>query len=88
MLWSKLIGFYLDKHINAHRTSGSYQFFEQQKETLQSSLARTEENLLALKNRTGTASIQEQRHILLERTGGMQKELERPNRPRRLRRPA
>jgi uncharacterized protein involved in exopolysaccharide biosynthesis/Mrp family chromosome partitioning ATPase len=72
----QLIGFYLDKHINAHRTTGSYQFFDQQKETLQSSLAQTEENLRGLKNKTGTASIQEQRHILLERIGGMQRELE------------
>jgi uncharacterized protein involved in exopolysaccharide biosynthesis/Mrp family chromosome partitioning ATPase len=72
----KLIGFYLDKHINAHRTTGSYQFFDQQKETLQSSLAQTEEKLKNLKNRTGTASILEQRRILMERIGGMQTELQ------------
>jgi len=72
----KLIGFYLDKHINAHRTTGSYQFFDQQKESLQSSLARTEEELKNLKNKTGTASVQEQRLILLQRIGGMQTELE------------
>ncbi len=45
----RLIGFYLEKHINAHRTSGSYQFFDQQKETLQSSLAQTEERLKCFK---------------------------------------
>jgi uncharacterized protein involved in exopolysaccharide biosynthesis/Mrp family chromosome partitioning ATPase len=73
---NQLIGFYLEKHINAHRTTGSYQFFDQQKETLQSSLAQTEENLRGLKNKTGTASIEEQRHILLMRLGGIQTELE------------
>lgn len=72
----KLTGLYLDKHINAHRTTGSYEFFSRQKESLQSSLAETEENLKSLKNKTGTASIQEQRRILLERIGGMQKDLE------------
>jgi uncharacterized protein involved in exopolysaccharide biosynthesis/Mrp family chromosome partitioning ATPase len=72
----KLIAFYLDKHINAHRTTGSYQFFNQQKEALQASLARTENELRNLKNSTGMASIQEQKHILLERLGGIQKELE------------
>lgn len=72
----KLVGFYLEKHINVHRTSGSYQFFNEQKEGLQSSLAKTEEDLKDLKNRTGTGSIPEQRRILLERIGGMQRELE------------
>ena len=72
----KLVSFYLEKHINVHRTTGSYQFFDQQKESLQSSLAQTEENLRGLKNKTGTASIQEQRLILLERIGGMQNGLE------------
>ncbi len=73
---NKLIGFYLDKHINAHRTTGSYQFFDQQKESLQSSLAQTEEELKNLKNKTGTASIQDQRLILLQRIGGIQTDLE------------
>ncbi|MGO9021244.1 MAG: GumC family protein [Syntrophobacteraceae bacterium] len=72
---NRFIGFYLDKHINAHRTTGSYQFFDQQKESLQSSLAQTEENLRNLKNKTGTASIQDQRLILLQRIGGMQNDL-------------
>ncbi len=72
----KLISFYLDKHINAHRTTGSYAFFKEQKASLQSSLAQTEENLKNLKNKTGTASIQEQRHILLDRIGSLQRELE------------
>ncbi len=73
---NRLVGFYLEKHINVHRTTGSYQFFDQQKESLQSSLARTEEELKSLKNKTGTASIQDQRLILLQRIGGMQTELE------------
>jgi uncharacterized protein involved in exopolysaccharide biosynthesis len=39
---SRLIGFYLDKHITVHRTNGSYQFFDQQKEELHSALLKTE----------------------------------------------
>jgi capsular exopolysaccharide synthesis family protein len=72
---NRFIGFYLDKHIYAHRTSGSYEFFNQQKEGLQASLANTEEELKNLKNRTGAASIPEQRRILLEQIGGIQREL-------------
>lgn len=73
---SRLIGFYLDKHITVHRTNGSYQFFDQQKEELHAALGKTESELRDLKNQTGVAVLSEQRRILLDRTGGLQRELE------------
>ena len=72
-----LIDFYLDKHINAHRTKGSFQFFDQQREQLHTTLAGTEEELKNLKNESGVASLTDQRRILLERTGSLRRDLEK-----------
>ena len=74
---SMLIGFYMDKHIAVHRTVGSYQFFDQQKDELYAALMKTEGELLDLKNETGVAVLSEQWHLLLDRIGGLQKELEK-----------
>ena len=73
---SRLIDFYLDKHVTVHRTAGSYNFFEQQSEDLRGQLVRTEEELKTLKNKTGVASLDEQRKILLGRIGTLQQESE------------
>ncbi len=73
---NRLVGFYLEKHIEVNRTPGSYTFFKKQKNQLRFSLDRTEEELKNLKNRTAVASISEQRRILLERMGAMKSELE------------
>src|SRR3990172_6894365 len=40
----RLIDAYLEKHINVHRTAGSYKFFNEQTDQFQNSLAQTEEN--------------------------------------------
>ncbi|MGC9194058.1 MAG: GumC family protein [Syntrophobacteraceae bacterium] len=72
----RFLGFYLEKHIEVNRTPGSYSFFKRQRDQLRASLARTEEALKSLKNRTGVASVSEQRHILLERIAAMKSELE------------
>ena len=73
---NRLVGFYLEKHIEVNRTPGSYAFFKNQKDVLSSSLEQTEEELRDLKNRTSVASISEQRRILLGRIGAMKSELE------------
>ncbi len=73
---NRLVGFYLEKHIEVNRTPGSYTFFKKQKNQLRFSLDRTEEELKNLKNRTAVASISEQRRILLERIGAMKSGLE------------
>jgi len=72
----QLIAFYLDKHIDVHNTPGSYEFFTQETDQLRDSLDKTEANLKDLKNRTGIASLDDQRHILLSRIGDLQRELE------------
>lgn len=72
----KLIDFYLDKHISVYRTAGSYQFFKQQAEDSRKALTASERQLKDLKNKTGTASLEEQQRILLERIDALQSELE------------
>jgi len=71
----KLIGFYLEKHINVHRTQGSYEFFDQQTDQIRNHLAKTEEDLRQLKNKTGIASLGEQRSVLFKRTGDLQQQV-------------
>jgi len=73
---SKLIDFYLEKHIAVHRTSGSYDFFIEQTEQLREKLAQTEEALRESKNNTGLASLDEQRTIIVERIGTLQEGIE------------
>jgi uncharacterized protein involved in exopolysaccharide biosynthesis len=71
-----LITFYLDKHISAHRTSGSYEFFQRQTEDLQKELGRTESALRDLKNKKHIGMLDEQRRILLNRIGALEQERE------------
>jgi len=72
----KLITFYLDKHINVHRTQGSHEFFTKQTDQLRNTLFQTEDRFRKLKNEAGIASIEEQRHVLLKRMGDLQQEVE------------
>ncbi len=74
---SKIIDIYLDMHINVHRTSGSYEFFDQQKRELKQALLESEKALKNLKNSTGISALGDQRRILLDRTGDLQRELEK-----------
>jgi uncharacterized protein involved in exopolysaccharide biosynthesis/Mrp family chromosome partitioning ATPase len=74
---TRLIGLYLDKHINAHRTTGSYGFFDQQKEEAHKALENIEKELKGLKDRTGVSALTDQRRIILERAGSLQREWER-----------
>ncbi len=71
----RLVGFYLEKHIEVNRTSGSYAFFKKQQGDLETLLERTDQKLKDLKNTTSIASITDQRRILLERIGAMKREL-------------
>ena len=79
---NKLIGFYLDKHITVHNTPGSFEFFSKETEQFREALAKKEENLKELKNRTGVASIEEQRATSFSRGSvGSSRRWRRPNRP-------
>ena len=64
---ARLIDFYLEMHITAYRTAGSYDFFDRQAEDLRNQLANTEEELKRLKDKTGVASVDEQRSNILSR---------------------
>lgn len=73
---SRLVDYYLEKHISVHRTIGSEEFFVKQVTLLRSKLAEAEESLRDLKNKSGIAIVSEQRSILLNRIGALQKDLE------------
>lgn len=64
---SELIDLSLEKHIAAHRTPGSYEFFVEQTAHLKDKLNASEDKLKALKNKVGITSIEQQQTILLER---------------------
>jgi len=72
----KLISFFLDKHISVRRTAGSFEFFTDQTDQFRNTLTQIEENFKELKNKTGIASLDEQRRILLNRIGDLHKEIE------------
>jgi uncharacterized protein involved in exopolysaccharide biosynthesis/Mrp family chromosome partitioning ATPase len=73
---ARLIMLYMDKHINVHRTPGSFEFFANQTNDLRGQLTQYEKELMDLKNQTGIASLQEQRRIILERMGSLKKNAE------------
>jgi uncharacterized protein involved in exopolysaccharide biosynthesis len=71
-----LINFYLEKHSVMHRTSGSHEFFNNQTDQIRNQVAKVEEELLRLKSKTGVASLEDQRRILMNRIGSLQQESE------------
>ena len=73
---STLINLYLDKHIQAHRTEGSYQFFENQKKRLYEALAKTGEDLRELRNKTKIGSLETQKDLVMKRIGYLKREIE------------
>jgi len=73
---SKFIDCYLEKHIDVHRTPGSYQFFIQESEQIRGKLAQTEKQLWDLMNQTGVFSLEEQQRVILNRTGTLQADLD------------
>jgi polysaccharide biosynthesis protein PslE len=73
---SKVIDVFLEKHIAAHRTSGSYEFFGRQSDQIRNQVGRVEEELKNLKSQTGVSSLEEQKRILITRVGSLQQESE------------
>lgn len=72
---NKLIDLYMEKHISVHRTAGSDEFFLLQTEELRARVAQTENELRELKNRSGVASVSDQRLSIITRIADLQKEL-------------
>jgi uncharacterized protein involved in exopolysaccharide biosynthesis len=73
---SKLIEFFLEKHIAAHRNVGSFEFFGKQSDQSKGQVAQIEEELKKLKSTSGVSSLDEQRRILMSRIGSLQQESE------------
>jgi capsular exopolysaccharide synthesis family protein len=69
----KLMDNYLVKHLAVYHTPGSDKFFARQADQLRTQLAQTEEDLRDLKNKTGIASVNEQRSLLLNQIAALQK---------------
>ena len=69
-----LIALYLDKHINAYRTKGSFAFFSKQHGLLEDTLAKTEEKLADFKKQLG---VLPSRDTLLDQTATIESELEK-----------
>ena len=72
---STLIEHYLEKHIEVHRTPGSYDFFAEQSGHLQEQLRQSESTLQQLKNETGVSSLAEHRMVLLDRIRVLEQQL-------------
>jgi len=72
----KVIEVFLEKHIAAHRTSGSYEFFGKQTDQIRNQVAGLEEELRKLKSTSGVSSLEEQKRILITRIGTLQQESE------------
>jgi uncharacterized protein involved in exopolysaccharide biosynthesis len=73
---NKLIGFFLEKHMNVYRPEGSYEFFNKQTADSRKSLIEAEEDLRTMKNSTGIASLEEQKKVLFQRIGDLQRNAE------------
>jgi uncharacterized protein involved in exopolysaccharide biosynthesis len=71
----RLIELYLEEHVRLNRTPGTHDFFSEQTDELGQRLVDAETALRDLKNATGTASIEDQRLILVERIGRLEDDL-------------
>ncbi len=60
-----ILDLYLEQHLEAHRTSGGYEFFEKQVETMEEHLRDSEESLEELKKKLAVNSYAFQRDLLL-----------------------
>ncbi len=73
---SAFIDCYLEKHIEVHRTLGSYQFFTQESGQLRVKLVEAENKLRDLMNQTGISSLEEQQKVILGRIGSLQTDID------------
>jgi uncharacterized protein involved in exopolysaccharide biosynthesis len=72
---TRLIDLYMEEHVRLNRTAGSHDFFSEQSQQSRQRLAAAESQLRDLKNRTGMASVEDQRKILVDRIGRLEDEL-------------
>jgi uncharacterized protein involved in exopolysaccharide biosynthesis len=72
---SKLLDFYLERHIHLSRTPGAHQFLAEQTAQQRAQLTQAEEKLRDLRNETGLLTSEGQRQLLVNRMGHLQDEL-------------
>lgn len=71
---AKLLDLFLQEYIEANRTANSHPFFNQQSGDLAGLVAKQEEALRELKDRTGLAAGEARKKILVERVGKLEDE--------------
>lgn len=71
-----LIGFYMARHIEVHRTQASPEFFEQQAARLLHDLAQKEAQLEEFRSTYSIASVADQKAMLIEQINELQKEVD------------
>jgi uncharacterized protein involved in exopolysaccharide biosynthesis len=69
---TRMLDLYMEEHVRLNRTAGSHDFFVEQSQQSRQRLTAAEEQLRDLKNRTGMASVADQRTILVERVGRLE----------------
>lgn len=70
----ELIDFYLDHHLQVYQTGGSHSFFKEQTESLRAELIAAEEELRNFKNNAKVADLTEQRTVVIQRLGELQRQ--------------
>lgn len=69
---SNLLELYLEQHVRLNRTAGAHDFFAEQTNESRTHLEDLESELRDMKTRTGMASVEDQRKILVERIGRLE----------------
>lgn len=69
----QLISIYREKHLELHVSSGSFEFFQKESNKLQDQLQQAEAELEAYKNKIGVGDLEEQRSIVSEQIGTLQR---------------
>jgi uncharacterized protein involved in exopolysaccharide biosynthesis/Mrp family chromosome partitioning ATPase len=67
---------YFDKHLEVHRSMGTFEFVTKETEQLRAQLNQTEEELKRLKEKAGVISLKESRAALAAELGKAQEELD------------
>ena len=72
-----LAGIYLDHHLAVHKTSQTYNFFQEQTQLLKTKLQQSEDKFKLLKEQNNIISLKEERSLLLKGEAALLAELNR-----------
>jgi len=71
----RLLESYLEEHIAAYRTSGSFEFFDRETDTIARSLGDMESELRDLRNLMKVGTLDDQRANLMDRIGSLERSI-------------